>query len=126
MTVDPANTTMNERIRGTFARRRQRRDEQGRFTAEEHEHPDVRKLLKLRTLCAEAGDYQGVGEMDLKLRAISPELAPPLGSIDAGAARGQPPQLHRNSDDMNGRIRGSLRYQREQRAACIREELLGG
>jgi hypothetical protein len=120
------NTHMNSLIRDKFARRRQPRD---RFAAEEHEHehPDVRKLLKLRTLCAEAGDYQGVGEMDLKLRAISPELAPPPASIDAGTARGQPPQLHRNPNDaMNAWIRGSVRYQREQRAAYIREELLGG
>ena len=126
MTPESANKQMNELIRGTVARRRQSRDNQGRFAAEEHENPDVPKLLKLRALSAEAGDHLGVGEMNLKLRAIDPQLAPPPGSIDAGAGRGQSPDLHRNPNDtMNALMRASVRYGRERLAELVHEELRG-
>jgi hypothetical protein len=119
------NTHMNSLIRDKFARRRQPRDQQGRFAAEEHENSDVSKLLRIRELDAEAADYAGVAEMNRRLAAIDASIAPlRIAGIDAGAGLGQTHELH--PDNMNARIRGSVRYQREQRAAYIREELLGG
>ena len=126
MTPDPVNTHMNEAIRAAVARRRQPRDKRGRFAAEEHENPDVPKLLKLRALSAEAGDHQGVVEMDRKLRSIDPTAVPRGEGIDAGAGRGQSPHLHRNpTDAMNALLRAGARYGRERLAELVHEELRG-
>jgi hypothetical protein len=125
MTTDPVNTHMNQVIRGTIARRRQPRNSQGRFAAEQHDNPDVAKLLKLRALCADAGDLQGVGEMDMKIRAIDPQLASRLSSIDPGAGRNQGgvPGHVDGSAEMNALLRGASRYRRERIAELQAEEL---
>jgi hypothetical protein len=125
MTPEPANTKMNSLIRDQIAHRRQPRDAQGRFAAEEHANPTVPKLLRIRELDAEAGDYAGVAEMNRRLLALDASIAPlRIGGADGGAGRGQPAQLHHNSNDaMNMLLRAGLRQKRERLRELVDEEL---
>ena len=100
------NAKMNALLRG------QRRDERGRFT---HPHPHVAPLLRARAEAQAHGDYQFMGELEQKLRAIDPTLAPLVG-IDAGAGRGQAGARDLNPNAlMNAEIRGALIEKREHR-----------
>jgi hypothetical protein len=72
--------------------------------------------MRLREHAERHDDAQWVADVDRRLKAIHPDLAPKVPGIDAGAGRGQGGARDLNADAlMNAEIRGALIEKREHR-----------